>query len=212
MTDADVAAPAKSRRGGKRPGAGRRKKEFRGPSALPEIDQAAALQAPAPADIESVASGRAKAAIGALVRVIQFGKSEQAKVNACNKILDRGYGKPSVDAGGFAQMSLFPVGVNIDVTIANDIRDEARKFANLAIETLAAIAERGDAESARVAAAGSLIDRGIGTVATAKMSDSVVPTRPVGKKEQAALDAENAARGKYATPPPPRSAMTETIQ
>src|SRR5262245_58656861 len=135
MTPAASQAPVKSGRGGKRHGAGRKPKEQKPPSALPDIDLAAALQAPPPDDIESVASSKAKKAIGLLVKVICYGKSEQAKVNACNTILDRGYGKPSTDAGGFPQLSLFPIGVNVDVALANDIRDEARRFANLAIDT-----------------------------------------------------------------------------
>lgn len=210
MADAPSAAPAKTGRGGKRPGAGRKPKDQKPPSALPDIDIAAVLAAPAPDDIESVASGKAKTAILSLVRVIQFGKSEQAKVNACNKILDRGYGKPSIDAGGFAQMSLFPVGVNINVQLANEIRDEARKFANLAIETLCAISERGSVEGARVSASSSLIDRGIGTVATAKVPEGVLPKSP-GKREEAARTAQNAAAGIYATPPPPR-ALADRMQ
>lgn len=217
MTDpADpAAAPAKkSGRGGARLGAGRKSTKQKAPSALPDIDLAAALSAAVPDDIESVASSRAKKAIGSLVKVILHGKSEQAKVTACNKILDRGYGKPSVDAGGFAQMALFPVGVNIDVQLANEIRDEARKFANLAIDTLEAISERGQVEGARVSAAASLIDRGIGTVATAKVPEGIIPAKAVvGKKEQAAVDAKNAAQGKYASPPPPRSvSMNERVQ
>lgn len=210
MTDAPPLAPAKSGRGGKRSGAGRKPKEQKPASALPDIDLAAALEAPPPDDIESVASSKAKKAIGSLVKVLLYGKSEQAKVNACNKILDRGYGKPSNDAGGFVQFSMFPVGVNIDVALANDIRTEARKYANLAIDTLEAIADRGQVEGARVSAAGSLIDRGVGTVATAKMPDGVA-SKPIGKKEEAQQAARNAAAGIYATPPAPRS-LADPVQ
>lgn len=210
MSASAETAPAKSGRGGKRANAGRKPKPKGGPSALPEIEVEAALAAPVPDEIESVASVRAKGAIAALVRVIQFGKNEQAKVNACNKILDRGYGKPSIDAGGFGQLSMFPIGVNINVALANEIRDYARGFAMLAIETLEAIAARGQVEGARVSAANSLIDRGIGTVATAKVPEGAAP-KPLGKKEEAAAAARNAAAGKFATPaPPPRP--IDTVQ
>lgn len=211
MTDAASSAPVKSGRGGKRPGAGRKSKHQKAPSALPDIDLEAAMSAAVPDDIESVASTKAKKAIGSLVKVLLYGKSEQARVNACNKILDRGYGKPSVDAGGFSQMSLFPVGVHIDVGLANEIRDEARRFANLAIDTLEAIADRGQLEGARVSAAASLIDRGVGTVATAKVPDGVGP-KPIGKKEEAAIAARNAAAGIYATPRPPTLVPEDAVQ
>lgn len=213
--DAAAAAPPsekpKSKRGGKREGAGRKKAAKRVPSALPELDVAAALATPIPDEIESVAQGKAKAAIGVLVKLMQFGKSEQTKVTAANKILDRGYGKPSTDAGGFSQLSLFPVGLNINVALANEVRDEARRFAALAIEVLSAIADRGDNEAARAAAAGSLIDRGLGTVATAKIPTGAA-AKPMGKKEEAAAQARNVAAGKFATPPAPNAPSSETAQ
>jgi hypothetical protein len=205
-----VPATPKSKRGGKREGAGRPKTAKRAPSALPEIDVAAALAAGAPDQIESLAQGKARAAVAVLVKLMLFAKSEQTKVTAANKILDRGYGKPSTDAGGFSQMSLFPVGLNVNVALANEIRDEARKFASLAIEVLSAIAERGDNESARASAAGSLIDRGLGTVATAKVPTGI-GAKPMGKKEEAAAAARNVAAGKFATPPPP-ARTSETVQ
>jgi hypothetical protein len=212
-TDGAALAPEqpKSKRGGKREGAGRKKVGAKAPSALPDLDLKAALGAPVPDEIESLAQGKAKSAIAALVKLMMYGKSEQAKITAANKVLDRGYGKPSTDAGGFSQLSLFPVGLNVNVALANEIRDEARKYAPLAIEVLSAIADRGDNESARASAAGSLIDRGIGTVATAKVPTGV-GAKPMGKKEEAAAAARNVAAGKFSTPSPPVLLGSESVQ
>jgi hypothetical protein len=149
-----------------------------------------------------VAQRYAREAIEALVRQLMHGTSEASRVTAANAILDRGYGKPSADAASFGQMSLF--GAGISVAIASDIRDEARKYANLAIEVLRKIASSGDSDSARVSAAKSLLDRGVGAVATAKVPDHASP-RPMGKKEEQALAAVGAAAGPYATPSPPKS-------
>jgi len=54
-----------------------------------------------------------------------------------------------------------------------------------------------------IAAAQALLDRGLGTVATAKVPDGPV-ARPLGKKEEASAAARDAASGRYATPPAPR--------
>lgn len=199
-TETPAAAP-RSRRGGKRPGAGRKKKGHRSASVLSEIDLKAALENPAPEDIESAAQSHAREAIASLVKQLIHGKSEAAKVNAANAILDRGYGKPSVDIGGLNQLSLFG-GVRPTAAVGDEIRVEARKYANLAIEVLNAISTRGETESARVSASKSLLDRGVGTVATAKIPEGVAP-KPLGKKEAQAIDARNVAAGRYAPPPPP---------
>src|SRR4051794_38361109 len=208
-TSAD-AAPAKSKRGGKRPGAGRKAKGHKSSSALPSIDLEAALAAPAPDDIESTAQAYARGAIASLVKQLSFGKSETAKVNAANAILDRGYGKPSVEVGGLMQMSLFG-GVRPAAVVGDEVRVEARKYANLAVEVLGSISTRGETEGARVSAAKSLLDRGVGTVQTAKVPDGLMP-KTLGKKEEAAVAARNAAAGKYAPPPPPGALRTETVQ
>lgn len=206
MTEATKAAP-KSGRGGRRPGAGRKKKSDKSASKLAGLDLKAALDAPVPEDVESVAQPRAMMAIGALVKQLQHGDSEPARIKASNAILDRAYGKPSVDAAG-TQMTLFGAGVS--VVAATQIRDEARKFATLAIATLEKIAANGASETARVQAATSLLDRGLGTVATATVPKGAAP-KAMGKKEQAQVDAENAAAGRFATPAPPQMA-TETLQ
>lgn len=206
----DAANPQpKSTRGGKRPGAGRKPKRHTAPAALADIDLAAALAAPAPDDIETAAQTHAREAIASLVKTIAHGRSETAKVAACNALLDRGYGKPSVDVGGLAQLTMF--GGSLATGAASmEIRTAARAYANLAIETLRAIATRGETEGARVAASRSLLDRGVGTVQVAKMPEGVL-TKPLGKKEEASRAAQNAAMGRYATPPPPRS-LSDTVQ
>src|SRR5581483_3722912 len=204
------ALPAKSKRGGARPGAGRKRKGHASTSALPAIDLAAALEAAPPEDIESAAQAHAREAIASLVKQLSFGKSETAKVNAANAILDRGYGKPSVDVGGLAQLSLFG-GLRPTAAVADEIRVEARKFATLALECLRRIATGGETEGARVSAAKSMLDRGVGTVAVAKVPEGLA-AKPLGKREEAAVAARNAAAGRYAPPPPPGAVKPETLQ
>lgn len=210
MSEAAELVPVKAKRGGARPGAGRKAKGHKSSSALPEIDLAAALAAAAPDDIESLAQGHARDAIASLVKQLSFGKSETAKVNAANAILDRGYGKPSVDVGGLAQMSLFG-GIRPAAVVGDEVRIEARKFATLAIEVLRSIATRGETEGARVSAARSLLDRGVGTVHVARVPEGLQP-KLLGKKEEAAVAARNAAAGRYAPPPPPGASRSETVQ
>lgn len=70
-------------RGGKRDGAGRKK----GSIARATIEQKATL-----ADL---AKSHTETAILTLVRVMEHGESEAARVSAANSVLDRGYGKPS---------------------------------------------------------------------------------------------------------------------
>ncbi len=209
MSSSVDAAP-RSKRGGSRPGAGRKPKGHKSSSALPSLDLEAALAAPAPDDIESTAQAYSRGAIASLVKQLCHGKSETAKVNAANAILDRGYGKPSVDVGGLAQLSLFG-GIRPAAVVGDEIRVEARKFANLAVEVLGAIATRGETEGARVSAAKSLLDRGVGTVQVAKVPEGLVP-KTMGKKEEAAVAARNAAAGKYAPPPAPGAFRPETVQ
>lgn len=218
MSKHAASAPAKpkrgskprSKRGGSRPGAGRKKKGKASTSALPDIDREAALAAPVPDDIESSAQAYARGAIASLVKQLCYGKSETAKVNAANAILDRGYGRPSVDVGGLAQLSLFG-GIRPAAIIGDEIRVEARKYANLAIEVLGSIASRGETEGARVSASKSLLDRGVGTVQTARVPEGLSP-KVMGKKEEAAVAARNVAAGKYAPPAPPASFKSERLQ
>src|SRR5690349_8271052 len=94
----------KSRRGGRRPGAGRPKKVTIAATEVVGEELAGALTSPPPDEIDGVAQRHAKTAIDALVKQLIFGSSEAAKVAAANTILDRGYGKPAVEIGGDAAM------------------------------------------------------------------------------------------------------------
>lgn len=194
----------KSKRGGKRPGAGRKPKGYVKPSALSELTRIAALATEPPAEIDGVAQRHARDAIEALVTLLFHGKSESAKIAAAKEILDRGYGKPAVEIGGDAAMLPFMVAPSAiqSASVYPEIREEARKYANLAIKALSKIAQDGVSESAKAAASKALLDRGLGTVGKARMPDEQ-RDRPLGKKEQAARAAEVAASGLYAPRVPP---------
>ncbi len=71
-----------SRRGGKRPGAGRPQ----GRRSKATADQKLTL--------EELARSYTEIALNVLIEVAQHGQSEAARVSAANAILDRGYGKP----------------------------------------------------------------------------------------------------------------------
>ncbi|WP_018265539.1 hypothetical protein [Methylosinus sp. LW4] len=197
----------KSKRGGKRPGAGRKPKGFVKPSAISELNRVAALATAPPDEIDGVAQRHAHGAIEALVRLLFYGSSEAAKIAAAKEILDRGYGKPAVEIGGDAAMlPLFMAPDSLAIrseSLTQEIRAEARKYANLAVEALRKIASDGASETAIAAASKALLDRGLGTVGKARMPDEQ-RERPLGKKEEAARAAEAAATGRYATPAAPR--------
>ena len=209
-------ALAKSARGGKRAGAGRPKKGQTSPTSIAPVDLAAALQTAPPDEIDAVAKHHARSAIDTLVKQITFGASETARVSAANALLDRGYGKPTVEVGGDAMLPFFGTApVQPTTSVATDIREEARKYARLAIEVLHRIATGGKIESARVQAAKSLLDRGLGTVAAARMLNDLFDAKPqsVGKKEATQQAAEAASTGRYAPRAPPRLPPSpETMQ
>jgi hypothetical protein len=207
--DTDTGAP-KSRRGGKRPGAGRKPKGYVKPSALSDLNRISALATPAPDEIDGVAQRHARDAIEALVKLLFYGSSEAAKIAAAKEILDRGYGKPAVEIGGDAAMLPFMVAPALAPSLTSEIREESRKYANLAIEVLRKIATDGASESAIASASRALLDRGLGTVGKARMPDEQ-RERPLGKKEEAQRAAEAAATGRYATPAPPRR-QVENLQ
>lgn len=170
-----------------------------------------ALAAPPPEEIDGVAQQHARTAIGSLVALLMHGRSEAAKITAAKEILDRGYGKPAVEIGGDAAMLPFMMLPAVQSTsLTADIRTEARKYANLAIEVLRKIASDGTSEASVANASKALLDRGLGTVGKARMPEEQ-RERPLGKKEEAARAAEAAATGRFATPPPPRR-MAETLQ
>lgn len=199
-------SPNKSRRGGRRPGAGRKPKGHAKPSALSEINKVSALASPPPDEIDGVAQQHATLAIESLVKLLFYGASEAAKITAAKEILDRGYGKPAVEIGGDAAMLPFmqaPPTVAETLSLTGRVRAEARKYANLAIEVLRKIASDGASETAIASASKALLDRGLGTVGKARMPDEQ-REQPLGKKEQAQRAAQVAATGKYATPAPPR--------
>lgn len=138
------------------------------------------------------------------------GGSESAKIAAAKEILDRGYGKPAVEIGGDAAMLPFMMAPSVvPASTTAEIRTEARKYANLAIEVLRKIAMDGASESAIASASKALLDRGLGTVGKARMPDEQ-REQPLGKKEQAQRAAQVAATGRYATPPPPQ--LADTVQ
>lgn len=199
-----------SRRGGRRPGAGRKRKGYVAPSSVAGLNLISALATAPPDEIDGVAQRHARLAIEALVKQLIHGTSEAAKVAAAKTILDRGYGKPAVEIGGDAAMLPFMTAPSVvPVSVTAEVRTEARKYANLAVEVLKKIADDGASEAAKVSAATALLDRGLGTVGKARMPDEQ-RERPLGKKEEAARAAEAAATGRYATPAPPR--LAERVQ
>lgn len=212
MTDPTDEKP-KSRRGGRRPGAGRKPKGYQKPSAVSDLNRVAALASEPPDEIDGVAQTHARDAIEALVKLLFYGSSEAAKITAAKEILDRGYGKPAVEIGGDAAMLPFmmPVPTAATTSMTAAIRSEARKYANLAIECLRKIARDGASETAIAAASKALLDRGLGTVGKARLPEEQ-RDRPLGKKEEAARAAEAAATGRYAPRKPPPARAVERVQ
>lgn len=205
MTDDDK---PRSNRGGKRKGAGRKPKDHVRPTTVAGIDMAAALAAPIPDDIASVARAKVLSALDTLVKQLQHGSSEAAKIAAANAILDRGYGKPAVDVGGDPVLPFLGTAPPPAVDPGDNLRALARGYANLAVEVLSRIASAGESESARVSAARSLWDRGLGTVGPAKLPDDF-GNRQMGKKEEMARAATAAATGRYAVPPAPAASSVQ---
>lgn len=199
-----------TRRGGARPGAGRKKKEFSEPTSLSELELRVLLSEPAPEEIDAIAQQHAGLAIETLARLLIYGTSESAKITAGKEILDRGYGKPAVEIGGDAAMLPFMMVPTTAPTLSADIRCQARKYSAVAVAVLRKIAQDGQSETARASASKALLDRGLGTVGKARMPDEQ-REQPLGKKEQAKRAAETAATGVYATPSPPR-VLSETRQ
>lgn len=193
----------KSLRGGSRPGAGRPKKGQSRSLRLTSLDIRAALDAPAPDEVDAVAQRHARRNIDNLVKLLLHGESESAQIAAAKGILDRGFGKPAVEIGGDAAMLPFMMEPDSRApTVSAEVRAEAKRYANLALLVLQKIADDGRSESARAAANLAMLDRSIGTVGKAKMPDEQ-RDQPLGKKEQALRAAQVAATGRYATPSAP---------
>lgn len=202
-----------SRRGGARPGAGRKKKGLSAPTSLSELELKALLAEPSPDEIDGLAQRHSSLAIETLSRILIYGASESAKITAAKEILDRGYGKPAVEIGGDAAVLMLPFMAapsSAAMTTSAEVRNQARKYAAVAVAVLRKIAQDGQSETARAGASKALLDRGLGTVGKARMPDEQ-RERPLGKKEEAARAAEAAATGVFATPAPPRR-KTETVQ
>jgi hypothetical protein len=150
------------------------------------------MAAPPPEEIESVAQHHARSVLDNFVKQLLFGTSETAKIAAATSILDRVFGKPAAASGGDAVLPFF--GAATSKPVASEIREEARKYAILAVEVLAKITTNGASETARVAAGRALWDRGLGTVAPARVPDEF-GFRPVGKKLEAERAAKTAGEG-----------------
>ena len=108
----DVPGP-KSRRGGRRIGAGRKPKGHVKSSGLSDLNRISALASEPPDEIDGVAQRHARDAIEALVKLLFYGTSEAAKITAAKELLDRGYGKPAVEIGGDAAMLPFRMAPSI---------------------------------------------------------------------------------------------------
>lgn len=194
------ATPKASGWGGKRRNSGRKK------TRVATVDLAAALNSAPLEDVESECSQHARKVLDGFVKQLVHGKSDSSRVSAANAILDRAFGKPSVEMGGDPMLPFF--GTAPSRQVGTEIREEARKFAKLAIEVLVKIFDTSESESARISAGRSLWDRGLGTVAIAKVPDAP-SARPLGKKEEAMRQARSAATGVFATPSPPRNATVQ---
>lgn len=205
--------PTKTGWGGKRTGSGRKPKGHKPPTLVAGVDFEAAMSAPVPDEIDGIAQQHARTAIASLVKLLAYGASESAKITAAKEILDRGYGKPAVEIGGDAAMLPFMQSPSLAavVSLSAEVRTEARRFANLAIEVLKKIADAGSSETARASASKALLDRGLGTVGKARMPDEQ-REQPLGKKEQQQRAAQVAATGRYATPAPPPPRALDAVQ
>ena len=151
-----------------------------------------ALSAPLPDEIETVAQRHARSVLDNFVKQLVHGTSETAKIAAAIAILDRVFGKPTADAGGDAML---PFGMAPVKAVAAEIREEARKYAHLAIDVLSKIASNGASETARVSAGRALWDRGLGTAPAARVPDDFAGLHPIGKKQEAARAAKTAGEG-----------------
>ena len=197
-----TARPPIRNHGGKRPGAGRKPRAYASPTALSLVDRQALLAGIPLECIEPAAQLHALACVAALAKCLEFGSGEAARVAAAKSILDRGYGRLAVETGG--DTAQLPGQPGLDAArVGAEVRAEARKYALLAIEVLRRIAEFATSESASVSASSALLNRGLGTVVPSRVPDQ---TRPRGKREQAAENAQSAAIGTFETPAPPGKA------
>ena len=90
MTDSPIRT-----RGGRRPGAGRPKKD-RSATTIQAADIQLLISDKVPNEVETAAQRHARMAVEVLVKKLKIGVNESARVTAAKAILDRGYGKPAV--------------------------------------------------------------------------------------------------------------------
>lgn len=204
---AKPAAKPKTGHGGARPGAGRKKAGAKSPTALSGVQLKAALNAEVPVEIDALAQRQVFRNIEVLAKLLMYGTVESARITAAKELLDRGYGKPAVEIGGDAAAAMLPfqMAPSPIVGLTAQVRAEARRYANLAIEVLCSIRDNGASENAVASATKALNDRGLGTVAAARMVEEM-RDRPLGKKEEAQQAAQIAGTGRFATPRAPRLA------
>ena len=74
-----MTSQAKSGRGGRRPGAGRKPKGYVKPSSLSELDKIAALATEPPEEIDGIAARHAREVIESLGKLLFYAASEAAK-------------------------------------------------------------------------------------------------------------------------------------
>lgn len=185
--------PVKSKRGGARPGAGRKKKGHGDPARLSDLDIRAAAKAATPNEIESMARRNARTLLDKLKDVMLHSDNQSARISAANAILDRGFGKPSADTGVDMLLPLFDQ--TFVHTAHGEVMEEARRLAPLAIAVLEKIAGNSSSHSARVSAAKSLLDRGLGVSDVARLDEYRKNTKAIGKKESAEAAAATAGQG-----------------
>ncbi len=182
------AAPKKSGRGGRRAGAGRKRKDAVSATALPALELKAALTAPAPEQVEPLAARYVHLALEALFNILVNGKSDAQKVAAAEEVLDRGWGKPTVDSGGDQMLPFF--GTAPARELPSEVRTACRRLTDLAVQVLRNVADRSASEAARIRAIKALFNRGLGAVAPARVEveDATVV---LGKKAEAERVAQN---------------------
>jgi hypothetical protein len=179
---------AKSGRGGRRPGAGRPRRDAIRPTVLTTAELREAKAADVPLEIDVAARTDALETIERLEQILTYGSSEPAIVAAACEILDRGYSKPAVAIGGDPLLP-FMTRPPMPSTIRDTARAKAQALAPLALMTLRKLRDSARTETSRVAAARALLARGLGTAAMARLVDESSAPK-LGKKEQALIDAQ----------------------
>jgi hypothetical protein len=114
-----------------------------------------------------------------------------ARVAAAGEVLDRGHGRPSVEAGVNAQIEFFAE--EFKTASPDEFASTCRSFTNEAFAVLRWICANGAPVSARIKAARMLIARGAGLAPAA--SNDPLTARAAGKKAQAVVDAATAGLG-----------------